>query len=179
MSDFRWTEGGEARSALWRSESESAAPDRGVAAGDVLKADAACRMAGGGQGILWRGDFQNARKLLQGMARRIDKRAPGKPSQSPAEAFQRHRGAQERRARTLGMLLLPFDADHRIPLRRAPDVQQACVEVYGAGTEPYVTSLRTLQGLIGAHEWRKTGGAVPALGDRIYPHYGVFAPIRS
>jgi methylase of polypeptide subunit release factors len=179
MSDFRWTEDGQARSAQWRSETDSAPPARGVAAGDALKADAACRMANGGQGILWRGDFQNARKLLQGMARRLDKGSPGKPPKSPAEAFRRHRSAQALRAHTLGMLLLPFDADHRVPLRRAPDVQQACVEVYGAGTEPYVMSLRALQGLIGAHEWRKQGVPVAALGARIHPHYGVFAPIRS
>ena len=34
-------------------------------------------------------------------------------------------------------------------------------------------------GLIGAHEWRKNGIVIPALGDRIYPHYGVFSPIRG
>jgi methylase of polypeptide subunit release factors len=36
-----------------------------------------------------------------------------------------------------------------------------------------------LLGLIGAHEWRKKGIEIPALGGRIHPHYGVFAPIRS
>lgn len=34
-------------------------------------------------------------------------------------------------------------------------------------------------GLIGAHEWRRTGVELPALGQRIHPHYGVFAPIRG
>ncbi|HEV3028193.1 MAG TPA: class I SAM-dependent methyltransferase, partial [Planctomycetota bacterium] len=55
----------------------------------------------------------------------------------------------------------------------------ACLEVYGVAAEPYVASLRELQGVIGAHEWRKKGVLVPALGERIHPHYGVFAPIRS
>jgi methylase of polypeptide subunit release factors len=77
------------------------------------------------------------------------------------------------------MLLLPFDADFTIPLRRAPDVRQACLEAYGPGTQAFVASLRELLGLIGAHEWRKNGIAIPALGVRIHPHYGVFAPIRS
>ena len=45
--------------------------------------------------------------------------------------------------------------------------------------EPYIASLRGLQGLIGAHEWRKNGVEIPALGARIHPHYGVFAPIRG
>ncbi len=170
MSDFRWSEGGETRSARWRSES-GPPPSRGTAAGDSLTADAACRMARENRGILWRGDFQNARKLLAAMARRVDGGA--------ARTFQEHREAQARRAKLLGMLLLPFDAGHRVPLRRAPDVRQACLEAYGAAEEPYVASLRELQGIIGAHEWRKKGVEVPALGARIHPHYGVFAPIRG
>ena len=77
------------------------------------------------------------------------------------------------------MLLLPFDADFRIPLRRAPDVQQACIEAYGEADVPFVASLRELLGIIGAHEWRTKGVEVPALGARIHPHYGVFAPTRG
>jgi methylase of polypeptide subunit release factors len=77
------------------------------------------------------------------------------------------------------MLLLPFATDHSVPLRRAPDVRAACERAYGAGTVPYVASLRGLQGLIGAFEWRKNGIQVPALNARIHPHYGVFAPIRG
>ena len=44
---------------------------------------------------------------------------------------------------------------------------------------PSVVSLRTLLGLIGAHEWRTKGIEIAALDGRIHPHYGVFAPIRS
>jgi hypothetical protein len=76
------------------------------------------------------------------------------------------------------MLLLPLDADNRIPLRRAPDVRQACAEAWGEARGPLVVSLRELLGLIGAHEWRLTGIDIPATGGRIHPHYGVFAPIR-
>jgi methylase of polypeptide subunit release factors len=39
--------------------------------------------------------------------------------------------------------------------------------------------LRELQGLIGAHEWRKKGVEIPALGARIHPYYGVFSPLRG
>jgi len=83
------------------------------------------------------------------------------------------------RARTLAMLLLPFAGDSSVPLPRAPDVRRACTEAWGAPGEPFVASLRELQGAIGAFEWRKKGVLVPALGARIHPHYGVFAPIRS
>jgi SAM-dependent methyltransferase len=80
------------------------------------------------------------------------------------------------------MLLIQVNPDHTIPLRRAPDVSQACLAVYGAVTEPYVMSLRDLLGFIGSLEWRKNGMALDALKDlgdgRIHPHYGVFAPVR-
>jgi methylase of polypeptide subunit release factors len=86
---------------------------------------------------------------------------------------------QAQRSRILGLLLIPFDAGCLIPLRRAPDVRQACEEAYGKCDEAHVLSLRELLGLIGAHEWRKKGVSIPALGERIYPHYGVFSPVRG
>ncbi|BBP04884.1 hypothetical protein TPL01_12950 [Sulfuriferula plumbiphila] len=143
-----------------------------------MAADVAYRLASEGTALLWRGDFQNARQLLQAMARRVD-RKPRKPAASPTEAFNFHRQFQSRRARTLGMLLLPLEADYSIPLRRAPDVRQACTEAYGAGAAPSVVSLRELLGVIGAHEWRKQGVEIPVLGNRIHPHYGVFSPVRG
>jgi len=115
---------------------------------------------------------------LQALARRID-RKPKKPAASPTEAFNFHRQHQSQRARTLGMLLLPLDADYAIPLRRAPNVKLACAEVYGLGDVPSLVSLRELLGVIGAHEWRKSGVDIPALDERIHPHYGVFSPVRG
>lgn len=181
-SMISWTEAGAAHTAIWRAETGTPAPRRVVIADDTLTADTAYRQACEGTGLMWRGDFQNAKQLLQAMARRIERKPGKKPvaASSPTEAFNRHRLAQSQRARTLGMLLLPFDADFTVPLRRAPDVRQACREAYGPpGTQAFVASLRELLGLIGAHEWRKNGLLLPALGARIHPHYGVFAPIRS
>jgi SAM-dependent methyltransferase len=179
-----WTEDGEARCARWRSE--SAPPARRVVIADEhITADEAYGLACQGTALLWRGDFQNARRMLLALANRAD-REPRKSKKvaassiatSPAEAFHRHRQARSQRARTLGMLLVPLDEDYGIPLRRAPDVRQACVEAYGPGEGPSVTSLRALLGLIGAHEWRTKGIEIAAIGGRIHPHYGVFAPIR-
>jgi methylase of polypeptide subunit release factors len=98
---------------------------------------------------------------------------------APAEAFHLYRLGQAQRARTLGMLLLPFDDDYRIPLRRAPDVRRPAARPMARRREAFVASLRELLGLIGAHEWRKAGVPVPALEARIHPHYGVFAPVRG
>jgi len=178
---IHWNENGEEKSARWRSESGTPPPKRVEIADDRMKADDAYRLACEGTALLWRGDFQNARQLLQAMARRCDEK-PRKNKKIPATlttAFHLHRQAQAQRARTLGMLLIPFNADHSIPLRRAPDVLQACMDVYGESNEPYIASLRGLQGLIGAYEWRKNGVEISALGARIFPHYGVFAPIRG
>jgi methylase of polypeptide subunit release factors len=184
MSDYpviHWNEAGEVRSARWRSEAGTPPPKRVEVVDDRISADSAYRLACEGTALLWRGDFQNARQLLQAMARRVDE-PPRKPKPKPAslkDAFNLHRQAQSQRARTLGMLLLPFEADHSVPLRRAPDVQSACTDAYGVAAEPYIATLRSLQGLIGAYEWRKNGVEIPALGARIHPHYGVFSPIRG
>jgi methylase of polypeptide subunit release factors len=177
---IHWSEDGEARSARWRSESGAPPPKRVVTADDRMTADDAYGLACQGTALLWRGDFQNARQMLTALASRAD-RAPHKakqPPASPADAFHQHRQSQSQRARTLGMLLVPLDEDHCIPLRRAPDLREACMEAWGAGEGASVASLRELLGLIGAHEWRLKGIEIPAAGGRIHPHYGVFAPIR-
>ena len=180
-----WTEGGEARSAHWRSESGAPPARRVVIADDQITADDAYGLACQGTALLWRGDFQSARQMLLALASRADRqsRKPKKSAASsmptsPAEAFHLHRQARSQRARTLGALLVPLDEDYGISLRRAPDIRQACAEAYGPGGGPSVASLRALLGLIGAHEWRTKGIEIPAIGGRIHPHYGVFAPIR-
>ncbi len=196
-----WHEAGQEQSTRWRSESGAPPPRRVVIADDRMTADAAYRLACEGTALFWRGDFQNARQLLQAMARRADekpRKVKAAPS-SPTEAFHLHRQARSQRARILNMLLLPFNADHSIPLRRAPDVSSACTEAYGTTKEPYIASLRELLGLISAHEWRKNGVEIAALSPtlsleareqtnrgansisyaRIHPHYGVFSPIRG
>lgn len=181
-----WQEGGQPRQAAWRSEAGWPAPARVQLADDQMPADAAYRLACEGTALLWRGDFQNARQLLQALARRLD-RAPRKAASAPAapsEAFYKYRQAQGRRARVLGMLLIEVDGAHGIALRRAPDLRAACGEAWGPPDgQPCVVALRELLGVVGAHEWRKAGVEVPALGpapaNRIHAHYGVFSPVRG
>jgi SAM-dependent methyltransferase len=205
--EIHWAENGETLNADWRSESGMSPPRRVVIADDTMTADTAYRLACEGTGMLWRGDFQNARQLLQALARRVDRPSrksakaakaakatqatkapdaakPGLANESAMpDAFHRHRLSQSQRARALGMVLIPFDQDHSVPLRRAPDVKQACTEAYGNAGRPYVTSLRELLGIVGAHEWRKKGVLIAASEGleafRIHPHYGVFAPVRT
>nr|WP_181956416.1 class I SAM-dependent methyltransferase [Ramlibacter lithotrophicus] len=155
---------------------------------DTLSAAQAVRLASEGTAMLWRSDFHNARQLLQAIGRRIDQRAarPGAraPATSPLAAFHQHRQAQGQRAGILGKVLIELDGDYGIALPRAPDLRHACREAWGPPDgEPSVAALRELLGLVGAHEWRKKGVAIPALGpppdNRIHPHYGVFSPVRG
>lgn len=197
MSDtprIAWTDAaGHTHHLRWRSLADVPTPRRVQLADDTLSADAAYRLVCEGTALLWQGDFHQARQMLQALGRRVDKaadhamkRAVGRMAPADiTQTFHLHRKAQAERARILGLLLIPFEADHTIPLRRAPDVRQACAEAHEAWqppepcAEPYAAALRELQGVVGAHEWRKKGVPVPALGASIHPHHGVFSPVRG
>jgi predicted RNA methylase len=172
-STITWQDADQTHTALWRSERGAPAPKRVVLADDTMSADTAYRLACEGVGLLWQGDFQNARMLVQALARRTDRlperqkfkadkqsaRQANKnkagavlaagsttepattPATTPAtnpqpnpaaEAFHQHRLMQSQRARVLGMVLMPLDNAYQITLRRAPDVQLACAQVWGA-----------------------------------------------
>lgn len=189
---IEWNEQGEVRTAHWRSESGAAAPRRVELAKDTLSADSAYRLACAGTAMLWRSDFQNARLLLQALQRRIEDKPPKAAARAaekiahstPQEVFHLHRQAQSQRARTLGTLVIQVEGDYSIQLRRAPDWKEALTEAWGPATgEVQVVSLRELLGVVGAHEWRKKGVEIAALGEgpnnRIHPHYGVFSPVRG
>ncbi len=181
-STITWLHAKQEHAAQWQSEAGLSAPSKLQVVDDTITADQAYRLACEGVALLWQGDFQNARQLLQAMARRIEQskaKKPAKVPDSPAQAFNLHRLAQSQRARTLGMLLIPLNADYTIPLRRAPDVALACEQAYGKSTQNKVLSLRELLGLIGAYEWRKKGVFIPALQANIHPHYAVFSPVRG
>ncbi|QTX21370.1 methyltransferase [Comamonas aquatica] len=195
---LHWHHQGVDHQAAWRSESGLPAPRRVVVADDTLSADTAYRLACEGTALLWQGDFQNARHLLDALKRRLDKpaRKPagkaagrGKPRPaaepvSPAQAFHLHRQAQGQRARVLNSLLVPLQPDYGMQLRRAPDWREACTQAWGAPSGDagvQAVALRELLGVVGAYEWRKKGVAMPVLGAqaRIHPHYGVFSPVRG
>lgn len=176
-----WTESNKEKSSVWHSENGAPAPKRVQIADDTIKADAAYKLCCEGTALLWRGDFQNAKLLMQALSRRID-RPHKKPKKAPAsmtEAFHLHRQAQSQKARILGMLLIEVSVGYHINLRRTPDVKAACEHAYGNSTYSFVVSLREILGLVGAYEWSKNGVDIPAINNKIYPSYGVFSPIRG
>ena len=178
-----WQEESGTRTALWQADNGARQPSR-IQVVKEMDADTAYRLASAGTGLLWRGDFQHARQLLQAMSARMDAAGQRKKKPTPstaAESFEQHRKAQALRVRVLGQLLIEIDGNYGIPLKRAPDVLQACNEAWGpADGQARVLSLRSLLGLIGAHEWRKKGVPIATLdGAHIHPHYGVFSPVRG
>ncbi len=184
---LHWEEDGQARQALWRSENGASPPRRVLIADDRLSADRAYRLVCEGTGLLWRGDFQNARQLLQALQRRVERslerRAPAAAApDAPApagQAFHLHRKTQAQRSRILGLLLIELGPHYRCDLRRAPDVQSACEQAWGPTEAACAVPLQALQGLIGAREWYRKGVPVAELGASIHPHYGVFSPLRG
>ena len=178
-----WQEESGTCTALWQADNGAREPSR-IQVIKEMDADTAYRLASAGTGLLWRGDFQQSKQLLQSMSARMD--AAGQRKKSVAattaiESFESHRKAQALRVRVLGQLLIEVDGAYRINLQRAPDVTQACAEAWGPSDgEPRVVPLRSLLGLIGAHEWRKKGVPIATLdGAHIHPHYGVFSPVRG
>lgn len=195
---LQWEEGSTEHKARWLSQSNHAPPKRIVIIDDTVTADEAYRLANAGTSMLWRGDYHNAKQLIQALQRRIDRTEQRKiekaekkaaqnahssksssGSQELPQSFHKNRLAQSQRSRLLGRLLLPFDADYQLTLRRAPEVSEACEAAFGEMNEACVMSFRDLQGALGAAQWRKKGVPVKALGISVHPHYGVFAPTRQ
>jgi methylase of polypeptide subunit release factors len=173
-----WRAGGEERRVAWLSPF-AAPPRRLGAADDRTTAAAALARVRRGEGLVYGGDFRNARQLLAAMGRRI---AGGRGARgaTPAALFR----AERKRARTehdlLARLAVPIEAGFRVALPSAPDVTSALAEALGHDVPlPGLLPLRDLLGMTGAHEWRRSGVEVPALAARVHPHYGVYAPIRG
>lgn len=186
----QWQDNGTTRNTLWLSESNQPPPARIVTVDDQTTADAAYRLACEGTSMLWRGDFHNARQLLQALTRRIERSEQRKASKAAqfgkpvsdtaviANLFHQQRLVQAQRARVLSRLLLELDAGYVSRLRRAPEFSAACTAAFGELGESCLMSFRDLQGALGAAQWREKGVPISALDISIFPHYGVFAPTR-
>ncbi|HET8539068.1 MAG TPA: class I SAM-dependent methyltransferase [Anaeromyxobacter sp.] len=176
MIELAWREGGEERRAAWLGPAAAPPSCVGIADDRTTAREALARVRQG-EGILYRGDYHNARQLLSALGRRI---RPRDLHAGAAVAWRAERQRRRLERDVLSRLLVPIEAGFRVPLRRAPDVTAAVSEALGPGAPlPGVLPLRDLLGMVGAHEWRRRGVAVPALGAAVHPHYGVYAPVRG
>jgi methylase of polypeptide subunit release factors len=154
--------------------------------GDQTPADAALRSLREGKSLIYRGYEAGLRQLYSALARRVepsgskrrDKARSGAAEPPLLELFHRERAARQDRQRVLSRLLVELDENHRLALERAADVSLACQAAWGTASEPYLVPFRALLGAVGAYEWQRTGIEIPALGERVHPSYGVFAPTR-
>jgi len=172
--------------------------------GDQTTAAAALAQARKGHGLLYQGGYHGARQLLAAMGRRLRAgpllgpgssrsrsrartAAPAREEPPPAAAsrsrlaqlFHAERELTRLEHDVLSRLCVPVGEGYRLLLRRAPDVAAACAEALGPSPGPGVLPLRDVLGMVGAHEWRRRGVEVPALGARVHPHHGVYAPVRG
>ena len=158
-------------------------------ADDTTTADAAYARLRRGTTLLWQGDFHNGRQLIRAVDRRLTKQAARKGTKkqsagTAADLFLRQREDRARRAEILGRIVVDLaerDGQWLLDLHRAPDVAGACGHAYGAPSrgESRRTPFTALQGVLGAYQWHLNGVEVPALGEKVYPDYGVFSPTRS
>ena len=168
--------GGERRASWW---SESArAPARVAVVDDRITADAALRRARSGEGLVWAGDWHNARQLLAAIGRRLP--TPRPRARGLAGLFQAEREHKRVEHEVLSRLAVPIGPGWTTPLRRAPALELPLREAFGAGPNgPALMPLREILGAMGAYEWLRRGVPVPALGGTVHPRYGVFAPVRG
>lgn len=164
--------------AVWQSEGQHAPPKKVIIADDFTTADAAYLEACAGTGLLYQGDFQNAKQLLSALTRRVDRNRL-KRGVTWRDTFHKHRARQIGRANIINKVLVEL-VDGKCGLGRAPDVQEAVEHALGGPVRgSVVLSLRELTGILGAFEWRRKGVYLPSLDARIHADYGVYSPVRG
>ncbi len=178
-----WQEKNKPQQAFWQSESNTAPPKNIVLADDTTNAKVAYKLICEGTGFLYKGDFQNAKQLLQAITRKIDSK-PIPATENLTQAFHQHRARQIQRANITNKILIELNHG-ACDLKRAPDVKDAVAGALITNAKldkvptKLVLSLRELLGMVGAHEWRKKGVPIDALPANIHAHYGVYSPIRG
>lgn len=178
-----WQENGSTSCAQWQSESNAAPPKKIVIAGDTTNSKVAYKQMCEGASLLYRGDFQNAKQLLQAIARKVDGN-PVLPAETLTQAFHQHRARQIQRANITNKLLVELKLGS-CELKRAPDLIAAVASALFTDAKPdklppkMLISLRELLGMIGAYEWYKKGVFIESLQANINATYGVYSPLRG
>ena len=178
-----WQENGKPQQAVWQSEAGNPPPKNILIADDTTSAKDAYKLVCEGAAFLYKGDFQNAKQMLQAITRKVDSK-PIAPAENLTQAFHQHRARQIQRANITNKILIELNYG-ACDLKRAPDVKEAVSGALIVNAKidkvpaKLVLSLRELLGMIGAHEWRKKGVFIDALQANIHAAYGVYSPVRG
>lgn len=182
-TNVTWQEKNKAQTALWRSEAANPPPKNVLIADDTTNAKIAYKQVCEGAALLYRGDFQNAKQLLQAITRKFDVK-PALSAENLTQAFHQHRARQIQRANITNKILIELNHGS-CDLKRAPDVKEAVAGALIVNPKldkipaKLILSLRELLGMVGAHEWRKKGVWIDALNNKVHANYGVYSPIRG
>lgn len=179
MPFLNWQSGDHVLSTLWQSQAGWVPPKKIVEVDDTITADIAYRLASEGQGLIWRGDFQNAKQLLQALKRRLTQRPAISNDLPLPERFHRIRLARAQAARTLGQLIILVEPGYLLTLRRAPIIDEACKAAYDLANQSFAVPLTELIGVLSAYQWQKKGVPIESLSAHIFPRHGVFTPTRQ
>lgn len=183
----------------WHSSNRWPPPKRLIELSTAIPADQILRFLQQGTAILWRGDFHEGRQILQTVKRRLGSLMRRAVKLAMPEGFHQFRLSRSQQARTLGLILIKTDSDWTLVNRRAPDIRAACVTALGetaavqppapgfvtddnrkgVAAESVILPFTELLGILSAYQWHLKGIEVAALGARIYPRHGVFAPTRQ
>jgi methylase of polypeptide subunit release factors len=183
LKAITWQEKNKPMEAVWQSEAGNAPPKKIIIADDTTSAKDAYKLICEGTGFLYKGDFQNAKQMLQAITRKIDAK-PILPAENLTQAFHQHRARQIQRANITNKILIELNHG-ACDLKRAPDTKDAVAGAMIINAKidkvpaKMVLSLRELLGMVGAHEWRKKGVFIDALQANIHAAYGVYSPIRG
>ena len=162
-----WQEKNKSQSAVWQSEAGNPPPKNIQIADDTTSAKDAYKLVCEGTAFLYKGDFQNAKQMLQAITRKFDVK-PIKPAENLTQAFHQHRARQIQRANISNKILIELNHGS-CDLKRAPDVKNAVAGAMIVNSKidkipaKMLLSLRELLGMIGAHEWHKKGVYIDAL----------------
>lgn len=176
---LRWQTGDLAHSIRWQSQAGWVPPKKIIEIDDTLSADRAYRLASEGNGLVWRGDFQHAKQLLQALKRRLNQRPAIAADLPLPERFHRIRLARAQAARTLGQIIIVVEPGYHLRLKRTPDIEAACEVAYDQRDHAFAVPLTELMGVLSAYQWQTQGVWVEPLKAHIYPRHGVFAPTRQ
>jgi methylase of polypeptide subunit release factors len=183
LTVIKWQEKNKIMEAVWQSEAGNPPPKKIIIADDTTSAKDAYKLICEGTAFLYKGDFQNAKQMLQAITRKFDIK-PIAPADNLTQAFHQHRARQIQRASITNKILIQLNHG-ACDLKRAPNTKDAVAGAIITNAKldkvppKMVLSLRELLGMIGAHEWRKKGVFIDALQANIHAAYGVYSPIRG
>lgn len=169
----------------WNSEVVDS-PGEVVCVSDITKIEYTEKIVlEGKKSILWKGDYNIAKNFLFMLKLIVesDKTSQDKPIIETANPdialiFQDRRFALEKAIEVYSRVTVQFNQNYQfVGTKGSTSFFHAFVSAYSAtNSKPFVIPLREVLGIIGAHEWRRTGIMIPCLDKKIFPFFSVFAP---